>query len=236
MAAKVARPASTVALIRDGVKGLEILLLKRNNALLFAAGMWVFPGGSIEPQDFDLSNGDIDDASRIAASRETYEESGLHIGKGEMVFLSHWITPATEQKRFSTRIYFAPIKSGQDVIIDHSEIHNFRWITVKEAIVSHKMNRLNMLPPTYLTLILLARYNSIKETIKAVANRTPFTACGVFSKTANNGTLIAMFSGDAGYETADSTISGAKHRAIFNGKFWNYIREDLSDTTPDFSQ
>jgi len=32
-------------LARDTTEGIEILLLKRNKALKFAAGLWVFPGG-----------------------------------------------------------------------------------------------------------------------------------------------------------------------------------------------
>lgn len=46
-----ARPASTVVLLRDSPEGLETLLLRRNKALLFAGGYWVFPGGALEPQD-----------------------------------------------------------------------------------------------------------------------------------------------------------------------------------------
>ncbi|HBX73628.1 MAG TPA: hypothetical protein DEG86_11640, partial [Halieaceae bacterium] len=47
-----ARPASTVVLLRDGPEGLETLLLKRNKALLFAGGYWVFPGGALEASDW----------------------------------------------------------------------------------------------------------------------------------------------------------------------------------------
>ena len=47
------RPASTVVLLRDGDQGLETLMLRRNKALLFAGGYWVFPGGALEPQDWE---------------------------------------------------------------------------------------------------------------------------------------------------------------------------------------
>ncbi|MFB0950916.1 MAG: hypothetical protein QMB10_06645 [Halioglobus sp.] len=49
-----ARPASTVVLLRDTANGLETLLLKRNKALVFAGGAWVFPGGSVDPEDFEV--------------------------------------------------------------------------------------------------------------------------------------------------------------------------------------
>ena len=47
------RTAATVVLIRDGEAGPEVLLLKRNRALMFAGGLWVFPGGAIEAEDGD---------------------------------------------------------------------------------------------------------------------------------------------------------------------------------------
>jgi 8-oxo-dGTP pyrophosphatase MutT (NUDIX family) len=44
-------PAATVVVLRDGADGLETLLLRRNASLVFAGGMWVFPGGRIDPDD-----------------------------------------------------------------------------------------------------------------------------------------------------------------------------------------
>ena len=62
-----ARPASTVVLLRDTPTGLETLLLKRNKALLFAGGAWVFPGGALDAQDLAAARGDVHLAARIAA-------------------------------------------------------------------------------------------------------------------------------------------------------------------------
>ena len=45
------RPAVTVVLLRDGAEGLEVLLMRRNPRLAFAAGQYVFPGGSVDASD-----------------------------------------------------------------------------------------------------------------------------------------------------------------------------------------
>ena len=50
---KALRPASTVVLLRDTDHGMETLMLKRNNALMFAGGLWVFPGGAIDQEDIE---------------------------------------------------------------------------------------------------------------------------------------------------------------------------------------
>ena len=48
-----ARPASTVVLLRDTDNGMETLMLKRNKELMFAGGLWVFPGGALENSDIE---------------------------------------------------------------------------------------------------------------------------------------------------------------------------------------
>src|SRR2546422_676465 len=43
-------PAATVVLTRDAVEGIEVLMLRRNSRGAFG-GMWVFPGGQVDPDD-----------------------------------------------------------------------------------------------------------------------------------------------------------------------------------------
>jgi len=86
-----ARPASTMALLRDGRDGLEVFLMRRLRTLGFAPGMHVYPGGGVDPADsaVPVSPGtDLDAVARLlsttdpvgivaAAVRETFEESGV---------------------------------------------------------------------------------------------------------------------------------------------------------------
>lgn len=88
------RDAATIVLLRDGVAGLEAYLLRRVSSMAFAAGMHVFPGGRVDPDDAaahttwhgpppedwsatlsadpPLARGLV-----CAAVRETFEESGV---------------------------------------------------------------------------------------------------------------------------------------------------------------
>src|SRR5699024_3684284 len=45
------RPAATIALLRDGPAGPEVLLLRRSTRHVFAASMYVYPGGGVEEAD-----------------------------------------------------------------------------------------------------------------------------------------------------------------------------------------
>jgi 8-oxo-dGTP pyrophosphatase MutT (NUDIX family) len=225
-----ARPASTVVLVRDTPAGVETLLLQRNKALLFAGGAWVFPGGAVDAQDLAAARGDIHLASRIAAAREAQEESGLSPKLEDMVLLSHWTTPLAEPRRFSTWIYAAPLAVDIEVVIDGSEIHASRWLTLRQAISEHEAGELGMLPPTYFTLLSLARYNSVAQML-AVERESPVPE--VFPVYAGNGDqLMVMFRGDAGYDSADGAISGARHRAVLRDACWRYQYHDVDPAYP----
>ncbi|MEO7371883.1 MAG: NUDIX domain-containing protein [Ilumatobacteraceae bacterium] len=82
-----ANPAATVMLLRDGSNGIEVFMLRRTRAAAFAGGMYVFPGGKVDPVD-----GDGDEGYVIAAIRECYEEAGVLLATneaGEMVADGH---------------------------------------------------------------------------------------------------------------------------------------------------
>src|SRR6476646_11080770 len=89
------RHASTVVLLRDRPDGMQAYLLRRQKTMAFAAGMYVFPGGSVDPRDETLgpdawvgpapaewaglltADGPLATALVCAAVRETFEESGV---------------------------------------------------------------------------------------------------------------------------------------------------------------
>jgi 8-oxo-dGTP pyrophosphatase MutT (NUDIX family) len=88
-----ARHSATVALVRDGAAGLEVYLLRRVRGMSFAAGMHVFPGGSVDPGDAHADpwagpapawwaeKFATDEPCAVtlvtAAVRETFEEAGV---------------------------------------------------------------------------------------------------------------------------------------------------------------
>jgi 8-oxo-dGTP pyrophosphatase MutT (NUDIX family) len=104
--------AATVILLRDGADGLETLMLRRDSKLAFAGGMWVFPGGRVDPGDYGDDPEDLDTASRNAAVRESFEESGLVVTADVMVPFAHWTPPPEAPKRFSTQFFVAPAPEG----------------------------------------------------------------------------------------------------------------------------
>jgi 8-oxo-dGTP pyrophosphatase MutT (NUDIX family) len=87
------RPASTVLLLRDGAGDeIEVFMMVRHRQIEFNSGALVFPGGSIDTGDQEIigkrelySGGEGLNAAelsfRIAAIRETFEESGILLAR-----------------------------------------------------------------------------------------------------------------------------------------------------------
>jgi 8-oxo-dGTP pyrophosphatase MutT (NUDIX family) len=77
-------PAATLVLVREAAAGgpPELLMVERASGMAFAGGALVFPGGRIDPADRDLAEpfGLADGGARIAAIRETLEETAVPIG------------------------------------------------------------------------------------------------------------------------------------------------------------
>jgi 8-oxo-dGTP pyrophosphatase MutT (NUDIX family) len=217
------RDAATVVLLRDGDGGLETLLLKRNKALMFAGGVWVFPGGAVEPSDLDAAGGDIAAATRLASLREAQEEAGLGADARSMVQISHWTTPSAEPKRFRTWFYAAAVAANGEVTIDGSEIHDSEWISIRAAVTRHRGGSLGLFPPTLLTLLQLSRFDSVRQALEGLRTITPPRVTPVIGFAA--GKVQLMFSGDAGYGNGDPATPGARHRVTFDGAAWNYHHE-----------
>jgi 8-oxo-dGTP pyrophosphatase MutT (NUDIX family) len=85
------RDAASLILLRDGKAGLEVLIGRRGQGARFMPGRYVFPGGRITADDARPWLGEASTAAHAAdrtflalkraALRETFEETGLVIGR-----------------------------------------------------------------------------------------------------------------------------------------------------------
>lgn len=160
-------PAATVVPLRDGARGLEVLMLLRNAALDFAAGAWVFPGGRIDPADHRGARCEAD-AARNAACREAREEAGVDLSPRDLVAFSHWTTPSPRPKRFATWFFLADASATTGIRVDGGEIVAYRWLTVIEALDAAASDAMPMIRPTLATLRRLTEPVSVAEALNRV--------------------------------------------------------------------
>lgn len=158
----IAADAATVMLLRPcrdrGVKDIEILLVLRNKKSSFVPGYHVFPGGSLDPEDYqpgmerfirgidrkqaaqiltDMSHPEKALGAWVAGIRETFEEVGLLMARKKDGTPVN-IATQEECQRFesyrrslnSGEIKFSQMLEAEDIFLPGDGLHYFsHWIT-----------------------------------------------------------------------------------------------------------
>ena len=221
-------PAATVILLRDGNAGLETLMLRRNSKLNFAGGLWVFPGGRVDPEDLSgLEEGDDCSAARVCAAREAQEEAALSLAPERLIPFSHWTPPDESPRRFLTWFFLAAAPAG-DVTIDQGEIHDHRWVSPAEGLSRVREGDIQVLPPTLVTLSELEGFRSTDAALSHFRTApVEFfrTRIGLGSEGAT-----ALWEGDAGYDACDPALDGPRNRLVMAKGHWVYDRS--AETRP----
>jgi 8-oxo-dGTP pyrophosphatase MutT (NUDIX family) len=236
------RPAATLILVRAGAAPLEVLMLRRHPASVFAADAWVFPGGQVDEADTvppsGLAGGLTDaEASAIlgiasgglafwvAAVRECFEEAGillarpagaaapgaeparsfgpvnrldaarlarhrrdLHAGRrtlgqvlaaeglvldlGAVYYVSHWITPPGDSRRFDTRFFLAAAPPAQVASHDAAETVDSLWTTPAAVLRRYTAGEVRLLFPTIKNLETLALFDTVEQLLEAARARS----------------------------------------------------------------
>ena len=233
-------PAATVVVLRDGADGLEVLMVRRSSSLAFAGGMWVFPGGRLDPDDHrragttppdpDADPDELLAAARHAAAREAAEEAGIAVDPTGLVPFSHWTPPARPGRRFSTW-FFLTAASGADggtVQVDGGEITEHRWVRPADAHRERDEGRIELTPPTWISLWALLDHGDVRGALAATAARHPERFATRIAIVGDE--VHALYTGDVAYdlvaddETA-ATRPGPRHRLRMGAGPWVYERD-----------
>ena len=139
------RPAATTVLLRDGEDGVEVLLMRRNQASGFVPGAWVFPGGRVDPADSAPplyqrivglpSEPEPASAFWTAAVRELFEETGVLLARGAA---EEWIADASShggieslrQALMDDEVSLMDVIEELDAVLDvGGMVHIAHWVT-----------------------------------------------------------------------------------------------------------
>ncbi len=156
------RQSASLILLRDGERGPELLLVRRNPAARFMGGFWVFPGGAVDPGE----------DHRTAAVRELAEEAAVTDLEPEaLVEYSRWITPERIAIRFDTRFFLARAPAGARPRVDGEECVDVRWISPRAALTAYARDELALVFPTLRHLEELAAFRSVDALLEHARGR-----------------------------------------------------------------
>jgi len=216
-------PAATVVPLRDGGGGLEVLLLRRSSRGAFG-GMWVFPGGQVDSEDVDATvpgggDGDAEiGAARRAAVREAKEEADLELDESSLVTHSFWLPPAEAPRRFATWFFLAP--AGGEIVVDHGEIREHRWLAPSEAMESRDRGEIDLAPPTFVTLWWLSLRKTVAEALADAGAGEPARFETRVAVDAGGRLAATLWDGDAGYADGDLDKTGPRRRMWMSPDGW----------------
>ena len=101
---------------------------------------------------------------------------GLRLTTDEIHYVSHWITPKGERRRFDTRFFVAMAPAAQEPLHDEGETIESMWIRPQDAVRMFKEGDLMLMPPTLSNIEFLLGHPTAESVLAAAAKvGTPVT-------------------------------------------------------------
>jgi 8-oxo-dGTP pyrophosphatase MutT (NUDIX family) len=114
---------------------------------------------------FNTERHNIHDGS--VALLELCMSEGLHLTTDEIHYVSHWITPVGERRRFDTRFFIARAPAAQEPLHDNGETIESMWIRPEEAMRRAHEHDLMLMPPTKANIEFLLPHTTTDEVMVA---------------------------------------------------------------------
>lgn len=189
------RLAATTLLLRRGGKHtdreLELLMVRRAETQSFMPGVWVFPGGVVEPGE----------EPEQCAARELEEETGIGLGDdAELHAWTRWITPEVVPVRFDTYFFVGLAPAHSPPRPDGREVDDAGWLSPRRGLERHRAGELELVFPTIRTLETLLPFATAAEVIEAARDRVVEPILPRVAGT--RGDHRVLLPGDDGYEEA----------------------------------
>ena len=118
-------------------------------------------------QRFEVERENIHDGS--VALLDLCKREGLRLTTDDIHYVSHWITPMGEKRRFDTRFFIARAPQAQEPLHDDGETIESFWISPQEAIERAHEKDLMLMPPTKANIEFLLPFKTADEVLEAAA-------------------------------------------------------------------
>ena len=101
---------------------------------------------------------------------EFLDDNQLVLATDNVAYISHWVTPEIEKRRYSTRFFIAACPS-HDALHDGEENTASLWINPNLALEQFEKGTLPMIMPTIQNLKLISKFNNTKDLLIEMKNK-----------------------------------------------------------------
>lgn len=126
--------------------------------------------------------------------------AGVTLDGGRLAYLSNWVTPAGETRRFDTRFFLAEVPAGTSARADEHEVTEATWVTPAGALERARQRDWFMLPPTVLTLRTLARFPTPGEAVSFALSQEQVPRIEPKLVVGEGGAIKILMPGQSGYD------------------------------------
>jgi 8-oxo-dGTP pyrophosphatase MutT (NUDIX family) len=118
----------------------------------------------------DRINANEDDVLEAMCRQEK-----LVLATDQLAYVSHWITPIDQPRRYNTRFFVARAPANQEALHDGHETIESEWLRPEIALERFEAGTLNLISPTVRNLESIAGFSSTQELLEAKRKIDPAT-------------------------------------------------------------
>ena len=212
--------------LEDTPARVELALQNQRRSLLAGEAINAMMGEEVSEEElqaaYDEAFADAEATQEFNASHilvETEEEAQIQLDQSRLQLISWWTTPPSIKRRYETAFFIADCP-GQQVVVDGEEADDYLWCHPGELVGSHQQGELALMPPTLVTLTELSSCATVADA-RAFYDRRPVP--DIHPKISDaDGRVCMLYGGDAGYDSADPKVPGARNRCYLENGKWRY--------------
>ena len=145
------------AAIREAFEESAVLLARK------ADRSWAFSDGESDQQAIETSRDQLN-AGQLSWP-DFLQRNDFKPAYDSLHYISYWVTPRGNSKRFSTRFFLAVIPEGQNAVHDDAELIDSCWMTASDILAAGEQGKMKLMIPTTSTLTAIKKFDTVEAVV-----------------------------------------------------------------------